>query len=108
MHRLALHRWQARQNPRKIVHGGRELRCLRLIRSEQPNHTRIQRLMSLPADTLTPPDELSGLVRFGATPAERSAETRAVVGRAPPPACGGTNGRSRRANPTFMAAGASC
>jgi hypothetical protein len=48
MHRLALHRWQTRQNPRRIVHGGRELRCLRLIRLQQPNHTRIQRFMPLP------------------------------------------------------------
>ena len=48
MHRLALHRWQARQNPRRIVHGGRELRCLRMIRLQQPNHTRIQRFISLP------------------------------------------------------------
>jgi hypothetical protein len=44
MHRLALHRWQTWQNPRRIVDGGRELRCLRLIRFEQPNHTRIQAL----------------------------------------------------------------
>src|SRR5438309_6138856 len=48
MHRLAHHRWQTRQNPRRIVHGGRELRWPRLIRSEQPNHTRIQRPMSFP------------------------------------------------------------
>src|SRR6266705_1548108 len=48
MHRLARDRWQTRQNPRTFVHGGRELRWPRLIRFEQPNHTRIQRLMSLP------------------------------------------------------------
>jgi hypothetical protein len=39
VHRLAHDRWQTRQNPRTFVHGGRELRCLRLIRSEKPNHT---------------------------------------------------------------------
>jgi hypothetical protein len=48
VHRLARDRWQTGQNPRTFVHGGRELRCLRMIRSEKPNHTRIQRLMSLP------------------------------------------------------------
>ena len=48
MHRLARDRWQTRQNPRTFVHGGRELRWLRLIRLRQPNHTRIQRFMSLP------------------------------------------------------------
>src|SRR5712691_1170005 len=48
MHRLARDRWQTRQNPRTFVHGGRELRWPRLIRFEQPNHTRIQRLVSLP------------------------------------------------------------
>jgi hypothetical protein len=48
MHWLAQHRWQTRQNPGTFVHGGRELRWPRLIRFEQPNHTRIQRLMSLP------------------------------------------------------------
>src|SRR6266849_7338151 len=41
-------RWQTRQNPRTFVHGGRELRWPQMIRFEQPNHTRIQRLMSLP------------------------------------------------------------
>ena len=45
--------WQTRQNPRTFVHGGRELRCLRMIRLQQPNHTRIQRLMSLPPALLT-------------------------------------------------------
>ena len=48
VHRLSRDRWQTRQNPRTFVHGGRELRCLRLIRSEKPNHTRIQRLLPLP------------------------------------------------------------
>src|SRR5271156_4091031 len=48
MHRLAGDVWQTPQNPRTFVHGGRELRWLRLIRSDKPNHTRIQRLMSLP------------------------------------------------------------
>ncbi len=48
MHWLARHRWQTRQNPRTFPHGGRELRWLRLIRLLQPNHTRNQRLMSLP------------------------------------------------------------
>jgi hypothetical protein len=52
MHRLARDRWQTRQNPRTFVHGGRELRCLRLIRLQQPNHTRIQHLMSLPPTPL--------------------------------------------------------
>jgi hypothetical protein len=33
MHRLARHGWQTRQNPRTVIHGGRELRCPRLIRS---------------------------------------------------------------------------
>jgi hypothetical protein len=33
MHRLARDGWQTRQNPRTFVHGGRELRCLRMIRS---------------------------------------------------------------------------
>lgn len=31
MHRLACDQWQTRQNPRTFIHGGRELRCLRLI-----------------------------------------------------------------------------
>ena len=48
MHRLARHRWQTRQNPRSFRHGGRELRCFRLIGLEQPNHTRIQRFIPLP------------------------------------------------------------
>ena len=48
MHRLALHRWQTRQNPRNFVHGGRELRASVLRLLQQQNHTRIQRLMSLP------------------------------------------------------------
>ncbi len=48
MHRLARDRWQTRKNPRTLVHGGRELRCLRLIRLQQPNHTRNQRFISLP------------------------------------------------------------
>jgi hypothetical protein len=52
LHRLAPHRWQTRQNPRTIVHGGRELRCFGLIRPEQPNHTRNQRFIPLPP---TPP-----------------------------------------------------
>jgi len=47
MHRLTRDRWQTRQNPRTFVHGGRELGWPRLIRLEQPNHTRIQQFMSL-------------------------------------------------------------
>jgi hypothetical protein len=58
MHRLAHHRWQTRQNPRRTVHGGRELRCLRMIRLQQPNHTRIQRFIPLP------PPPLRCLVNF--------------------------------------------
>jgi hypothetical protein len=46
MHRLALHRSQARQNPRTFIHGGRELRCFRLIWLRQPNQTRNQWVMS--------------------------------------------------------------
>jgi hypothetical protein len=41
MHRLARDGWQTRQNPRTFRHGGCELRCLRMIRLEQPNHTQI-------------------------------------------------------------------
>ncbi len=52
MHRLAGNRWQTRQNPRTFVLGGRELRCLRMIRLQQPNHTRIQRLVPLPPPSL--------------------------------------------------------
>ena len=48
MHGFALHRWQTRQNPRTFRHGGRELRCLRMIRIQQPNHTRNQRFIPLP------------------------------------------------------------
>src|SRR5271170_2709847 len=60
MHRLAGDRWQTRQNPRTFPHGGRELRWLRLIRPEQPNHTRIQRLMSLPSAPSRDPVNFSG------------------------------------------------
>jgi len=42
MYRLAGNRWQTRQNPRTFRHGGRKLRCLRLIWRQKPNHTRIQ------------------------------------------------------------------
>jgi len=48
MHRLARNGWQTRQNPRTFPHGGRELRCLRMIRLQQPNHTRNQRFIPLP------------------------------------------------------------
>jgi len=55
---LARDRWQTRQNSRTFVHGGRELRWPRLIRSEQPNHTRIQRFIPLP------PTLLPGLMNY--------------------------------------------
>ena len=42
MHRLAADRWNARQNPRTIVHGGRELRGFVLRLLQQQNHTRNQ------------------------------------------------------------------
>src|SRR5260221_10370608 len=58
MHLLALHRWQARQNPRTFVHGWRELRCFRLIWLRQPNHTRNQLFMSLPPPSSQKPGEL--------------------------------------------------
>src|SRR5271156_3320735 len=48
MPRLARNRWPTRQNPRTFIHGGGELRCFRLIRLKQPNHTRNQWLVSLP------------------------------------------------------------
>jgi hypothetical protein len=48
MHGLAHHRWQARQNFRSFRHGGGELPWLRLIRFQQPNHTRNQRFIVLP------------------------------------------------------------
>ena len=60
MHRLARHRWQTRQNPRTFVHGGRELRWLRLIRLQQPNHTRNQRFIPLPPSLLASPMNFSG------------------------------------------------
>ena len=48
VHRLARDRWQARQNPRTFVHGGRKLRWLQLVRLLHPNHTWNQWVMSLP------------------------------------------------------------
>jgi hypothetical protein len=36
MNRFACCRWQTRQNPRTFRHGGRELRCLRMIWIDQP------------------------------------------------------------------------
>ena len=60
MHRLAGNGWQTRQNPRTFLHGGRELRCFDVIRPEQPNHTRNQRVMPLPPSLLASPMNFSG------------------------------------------------
>ena len=48
IHRLAGDRWQTRQNPCTFVHGGRELRCLRMIRLQRPNYAPNQWLVMLP------------------------------------------------------------
>src|ERR1700761_7212279 len=58
LNRLACDRWQTRQNPRTLLHGGCELRWLRLIRLQQPSHTRNQGLV--PA----PPPPPNGLMNY--------------------------------------------
>ncbi len=52
VNRLARDGWQPRQNPRTFLHGGCELRCLRMIRLQRPDHTRIQWFMPLPPPSL--------------------------------------------------------
>jgi hypothetical protein len=60
VHWLARDRWQTRQNPRTVVHGGRELRWSRLIRLQQPNHTRNQWFKLLPPPSSRRPMNFSG------------------------------------------------
>jgi hypothetical protein len=60
LNRLARDRWKARQNPRTIVHGGRELRASVLRLPQQQNHTRIQRLVSRPPAPSTSPMNYPG------------------------------------------------
>ncbi len=60
MHRLARDGWQTRQNPRTLVHGGRELRWPRVIRLQQPNYTEIQRLIPIPPSISAYPVNFSG------------------------------------------------
>jgi hypothetical protein len=71
VHRLARHRWQTRQNPRTFVHGGRELRCPRLI-LEAKSYTN-PTVYVAPASLFMPPRELFGL---GSDPATYSRDDR--------------------------------
>ena len=53
-------RWQTRQNPRTVVHGGRELRWSRLTWLQQPNHTRNQWFKPLPPPSSCRPMNFPG------------------------------------------------